>query len=244
MKGPFIAHRNVALILFIFSAIFGLRVTSYADVIPVGEPQKKTPLDNVKGGNAAPVFTDGERTIRRVTENTTAGVNIGRVVAATDADNQTLTYSLGGRDADAFDIDASTGQLQTKAALNYEAKNAYTVTITVSDGRLEDNIVVTVSVRNVNEAPVFADGENTIRQVAENTAAGVNFGPRVSATDPDANATLTYSLGGRDADAFDINSRTGQLQTKAALNYEAKNSYTVTVSVSDGSITNEITVTV
>ncbi|MXX27471.1 MAG: cadherin repeat domain-containing protein, partial [Caldilineaceae bacterium SB0668_bin_21] len=240
----FIAHRNVAFILIIFLAILGLRVTSYADVIPVGEPQKKAPLDNVKGGNTAPVFTDGERTIRRVTENTAAGVNIGRVVAATDADDQTLTYSLGGRDADAFDIDASAGQLKTKAALNYETKDSYTVTVTVSDGRLEDSIVVTVSVRNVNEAPVFVDGENTIRHVAENTAAGVNFGPRVSATDPDANATLTYSLSGRNADAFAINSRTGQLQTKAALNYETKDSYTVTVIVSDGSLTNEITVTI
>ena len=68
-------------------------------------------------------------------ENTPPGVNIGDPISATDPDEtdtaaiefgQTLTYSLEASadtdvaraDAAAFDIDASTGQLITKAPLN------------------------------------------------------------------------------------------------------------------------------
>ena len=44
-----------------------------------------------------------------------------------------MTYTIGGTDAASFGINSSTGQLQTKAALDYETKTAYTVIITVSD---------------------------------------------------------------------------------------------------------------
>ena len=52
---------------------------------------------NVTDANDAPIFTDGESTSRSVAENTATGNNIGSVVAATDADNDTLTYSLMAR---------------------------------------------------------------------------------------------------------------------------------------------------
>ena len=44
--------------------------------------------------NAPPVFDEGTATTRGVVENTAAGVDIGDPVAATDADNDALTYSL------------------------------------------------------------------------------------------------------------------------------------------------------
>ena len=64
--------------------------------------------------NNAPVFADATdgRSVS-VAENTAAGVDIGDPVAATDADNDMLTYTLGG-DGASFDID-STGQLMTMA---------------------------------------------------------------------------------------------------------------------------------
>ena len=55
----------------------------------------------------------------------------------------------------------------------------------------------------------------------------------MSATDPDDGDTLTYTLGGTDATVFSIIESTGQLRTKAALDSDAKASYTVTVSVRD-----------
>ena len=195
--------------------------------------------------NNAPVFTDGPTATRTIAENTVSGANIGSAVAATDADNDTLTYRLGGTDAASFSIVNTTGQLQTNAALDYETKTSYSVTVSVSDGKGgSDSITVTITVSDINErpprapktlnsAPVFTDGASTTRSVAENTASGQNIGSAVAATDAD-NDTLTYSLIGTDAAAFSIDRTSGQLQTNVALDYETDASYSVTVSVSDG----------
>ena len=214
--------------------------------------------------NVAPVFTAGTTTTRSIAENTATGVNIGTTVSATDADSDTLTYSLGETDAASFSIVSTTGQLQTKAALDYETKTSYSVTITVSDGTATDSITVTIIVTDqdetpasggletkdpptpmTNSAPVFSDGASTTRSIAENTATGTNIGTAVTATDANSGDTLTYSLGGIDAASFAIVSTSGQLQTKAALNYERKTSYSVTITVSDGNGgSDSITVTI
>ena len=57
----------------------------------------------------------------------------------------------------------------------------------------------------------------------------------MAATDPDNGDTLTYTLGGSDATSFAIDETTGQLKTKDTLNYEAKDTYTVTVTATDSS---------
>ena len=85
-----------------------------------------------------------------------------------------------------------------------------------------------------NSAPTFNEGTSTTRSVAENTASGQNIGAPVTATDTDTSDTLTYTLGGTDAADFGIVRSSGQLQTSAALDFETKDSYAVTVSVSDG----------
>ena len=199
--------------------------------------------------NRGPVFTEGASATRTVAENTARRENIGSPVAATDADNDSLTYTLSGTDAVAFDIISTTGQLRTKAALDYETKNAYTVTVAVSDGSLTASITVTITVTDVpevapNTAPAFTEGSSTSRSVAENTASGVNIGSPVVATDADSGTTLIYSLGGPSASSFDIEPLSGQLRTKRALDYETRASYTVTVTVTDGSLTASITVTI
>ena len=175
--------------------------------------------------NRAPVFTDGDSTTRVVVENTASGKNIGAAVAATDADTgDKLTYTLGGPDASSFSIISTSGQLQTNAALDYETKSSYSVTVTASDGSLTDSIIVTVNVRNLNEAPSFPT-ETATRTVAENTASGQDFGDPVQATDPDNADTLTYSLHRGDRGSFRINPSTGQLRTRAALDFETKKVY-------------------
>ena len=195
--------------------------------------------------NRAPVFTDGDSTTRSIAENTAADTNIGTAVVATDADNDTLTYTLSGTDAASFTIVGTSGQLKTSAALDFETKKSYTVTVTVSDSSLTDIINVTINVTDLDEnrAPEFTEGDSTTRSVAENTAADTNIGTAITATDAD-NDTLTYTLSGTDAADFAIVSTTGQLKTSAALDFETDSSYAVTVTVSDGSLTDTITVTI
>ena len=67
----------------------------------------------------APVFSANTAT-RSVAENAEIGANIGTPVIATDADTDTLTYTLGGDDVESFSIVDTSGQLQTKAELNFE----------------------------------------------------------------------------------------------------------------------------
>ena len=206
-------------------------------------------------GNVAPVFTDGVSITLNVDENTEADVNIGTPIAATDMDEgDTLTYTLGGIDAASFDIDAETGQLKTKAALDYETKSFYSVTITASDSLLTDTITVTINVTDVadNFAPTFTNGTITVRTIAENTGADVSIGAPITAIDTDSDADidddtddpLSYTLGGIDAVAFIIDTQTGQLKTKAVLDYENKSLYLVSVTASDGSLTDTIAVVI
>ena len=198
------------------------------------------------------VFTDGESTTRSVAENTAASENIGTAVTATGTGGA-LTYSLTGTDAASFDIDTATGQLQTKAALDYETKNSYSVTVGVAEGTETASITVTIDITNVNEVPSFPDSTDTTLEIAENTAAGTNIGDAVAAADPDIADTntdanpetstadaLTYSIDATSDTVFDIESSTGQLKTQAALDYEITDSYTVTVTVSDGALSASI----
>ena len=87
-----------------------------------------------------------------------------------------------------------------------------------------------------NRAPVFSEGASATRSVAENSAAGTAVGRRVTATDPDGNR-VTYSLVGGDTELFNIDSATGQISVAqgTSLDFEAKNSYTVSVRARDPS---------
>ena len=105
--------------------------------------------------NTAPEF-EAETAERSVEENTAAGMYIGAAVAATDAENDTLTYTLGGDDMASFDIDSATGQLMTMAALDFETRQTYMVTLKAEDSfGASDSIMVTITVTNMDEAPAF-----------------------------------------------------------------------------------------
>ena len=86
-------------------------------------------------GRNAPVFTDGPTATRSIPRNTPAGVNIGAPVSATDADNDVLTYSLGGPDGAGFALDRSSGQLLTKDPLTGILRTSYSVIVSVSDSK-------------------------------------------------------------------------------------------------------------
>ena len=71
-------------------------------------------------------------------EATDANVDVGDAVTAIDndidnADDSALFYLLSGRDAAPFTIDSGNGQISTSAALDYETKRSYSVTVTAVD---------------------------------------------------------------------------------------------------------------
>ena len=202
-------------------------------------------IDPVPGGatgqsrtNHAPVFEAGSSAVFILPENSAANVNVGLPLTATDQDEDTLTYTLSGADAGSFDLNAATGQLTTRegATYDYETQPAYALTVEAGDGNGGTaNIQVTVELTNVNEAPAFGEGSSATRQLAENSAAGVNVGAAVSASDPDGDA-LTYTLSGSAAGSFSIDASTGQVQTRSGViyDYETQTSYSLAVTANDG----------
>jgi MYXO-CTERM domain-containing protein len=177
--------------------------------------------------------------------NTTAGVDVG-VLTATDLDTcDKYSYSIaGGADAAVFSIDTATNTLRLAAGvLNFEAKASYAVTVRVTDyfGAFFDQ-ALTVSVNNVNEAPSI--GSQTF-SVNEDSANGTAVGT-VSASDPDAGDTKTFSItAGNTGSAFAISPTTGAITVNNTLSYATTPSYALTVKVTDsGGLFASATVTV
>lgn len=169
-------------------------------------------------------------------------------VVATDPDSPAVTYSIGGgADAAFFAIDAVTGVLSFVNAPDHEVpgdadgNNIYEVIVTASDGTLSDSQAISVSVSNVNEAPVLIGGTTLSVTLGENEAAVTTIG----ATDVDG-PSISYAIaGGNDAGLFAIDPNTGALTFVSAADFEAPadfgedNFYTLTVSASDGTNTVE-----
>ena len=218
------------------------------------------PVQDADPANTAPKFSDldpdtagvqDEEITREVKENTKDGVSLGEAINAGDTDGDLLIHSLGGPDADSFGIERTSGQLMTKAALDYETKKVYTVTITATDPSLAtDTVTVTINVTDEddkptitlrpaeNTAPTFADDAETDFMVYENMDAGAAVG-MVMATDEDGD-TLTYT---DDSGYFDVDDM-GNITTAMMLDHEAMASHMVTVTASDGEDDASIAVTV
>ena len=146
-------------------------------------------------------------TTRSVAENTAAGTDIGAPVGIAGTSG-TVTYTLGGTDAASFDIAAATGQLQTKAALDYETKSSYEVTVTATDSNGATDTTVTIEVTNVAELASAVTGAASVNH-AENDAGRVATYTASSSPDRD---DIVWSLSGDDAAHFSIDEPAGALR--------------------------------
>jgi Ca2+-binding RTX toxin-like protein/acid phosphatase family membrane protein YuiD len=183
----------------------------------------------------APVLTT---TSFSVAEN---ALSVGDVLAS-DADvpaDYALTYSIsGGADASRFSLDTNSGALSFINAPDYEipgdfdGDNIYELEITVSDGVHATSSAVTVSVTDVNEAPIdlSLSGDIVDEQAADGTVIGI-----VTATDPDTNDTALYTLVDDAGGRFAIDALSGELTVAdgTLLNYESASSHDITVRVTD-----------
>ena len=216
----------------------------------------EAPVQESRTANAAPRFVDqdlnspgdqSDRTSRKIAENTDAEEPIGNPVSAMDDDDELLIYTLAGADASSFDISRNDGQLMTKASLNFEARNSYSVVVTATDpSGASDSIQVTINVTNVHD-PVHITGTSRVSYPENGTEPVASF----TAFD-EAGHVIRWSVIGRDDDLFTIDD--GVLAFSAPPNYEdpqsavdsallsVRNVYRVTVIAAGG--TRSVTVTV
>ena len=153
-------------------------------------------------------------TTRSVDENTAAGVDIGEPVVATDSSG-TVSYSLGGTDAASFEIVVATGQLQTKAALDYETRTSYEVTVTGTDTDGSVTTTVAIGVSNVIELTTFSGP--TMVTFAENGAGRVATFSYSSDEDRDGIEWLTAGV---DRGLFSLDNPSGALRFLQAPDFE------------------------
>lgn len=150
-----------------------------------------------------------------------------------------VTYSLTGSGSTDFTIGSSSGVVTLSQALDYETRPSYALTVAASDGK--GGLVttsLTVTVTNQNDSPKSLHSSYSA-SIAENLNSGTKV-LQTSATDEDGN-TVTYSLSG--SAHFQI-SNTGMISTSIPLNYETKNSYSLTVTFSDGPLSDSKAVSI
>ena len=139
----------------------------------------RTALVTIADNDAPPEFGEGGDATRSVAENTPAGTPVGQPITATDADGDSVNYTLSGADAGAFTLDSATGQLMTRLPLDFETKAVYdSLTVTADDGHEHtDTLSLTVSVTDVNEPPPKPDAPSVTR----------------SSTSPSSELSVTWS---------------------------------------------------
>ena len=135
---------------------------------------------------------------------------------AQEEDFQYFTIGTGG----------SSGLLRFKTAGDYEEQQSYTVKVIADDSGAGEQQIFTININlnDVNEAPNFTSSASF--SADENQ---LSIGTIVAA-DPENNE-LTYTT---NSTGFAINAASGALTFTSAPDYETKNSYDLTVKVTDG----------
>ena len=176
-------------------------------VTPVNEPPTIT-------------TTSSSATALRQNENQTSRLYTYR---ATDPEQGTITWLVGGTDGRYFAIDER-GQFSFSESSppDFEQPgdsgrdNVYNVTIEVrDDGFNTSSLPVTVTVREVNEGPEVTSGQSAFT-ISENQDLPNAF---YTATDPEGGTVTRWNVGGRDGGDFTI-TQEGTLTFRNTPDYE------------------------
>ena len=171
-----------------------------------------------------------------VAENSNGTIHVATTM---DPEQESLTYSLSGTDADDFSINSSSGAISFISTPDYEVPtdantdNAYELTFEVSNGTTTTLQELVITVIDVDEAPTITSTPDA--SIPENTSTAIYT---ATATDPENNP-LSYSLSGTDAAHLTINSSSGAISFTTVPDYEnpadadANNVYALTLAVSD-----------
>ncbi|MHA7872123.1 MAG: cadherin domain-containing protein, partial [Hyphococcus sp.] len=152
-------------------------------------------------------------------------------LSAVDPDaGDTAVFSLSDDPSGLFEVVGNELKLKDGVSLDHEAQDAYEVTLAVEDSA--GNVyteTVTVNVADINETPVdiALSGDTVDENHAGATVA------TLSASDPDAGDTATFSLADDPSGLFEVIGNELKLKDGASLDHEAQDAYELTLSVED-----------
>ncbi|NCY03627.1 MAG: cadherin repeat domain-containing protein, partial [Planctomycetia bacterium] len=196
-----------------------------------------------------PVFTSGAT--GSVAENSPISTPIYTAVVS-DADgtpaNRAVSYSIkaGVGDAAFVQIDPATGVVTLLAAPVFATKPSYAFTVVATNAGTGATLVaeqaVDVAVTTVNAAPTGVSLANVTSAIAENsfTLIPIQVADIVIADDPLGTNTIT--LTGADAGSFLVGGPGLYLKAGVVLDFEAKQTYAVTVNVADTTVAGSVPV--
>jgi hypothetical protein len=162
-------------------------------------------------------------------ENSALDTVVGTLSASDPDAGDTVIYTLVDSAEGRFSL--VNGQIQVAGTLDRETATSHTIRVRATDRAgaglsYEQDLVVTVA--NVNATPTGIAISAAV--AAENSPSGTVVGT-LSATDPDAGDTFTYTLVDDAEGRFKIVD--GQLQVVGSLDYETAASRTIRVQVTD-----------
>ena len=161
---------------------------------------------------------------------------VGTIAISDPDDGDTLTLSIGGGpDAESFTL-SSSNVLSFKQAADFETKTLYVVRLFLSDGQTTVFQDIGVVITDLNDvAPSFTTASTF--SVQENSAIIGLVGAA------DADSGFTFSISGSE---MLINPDGSMLRFVSLPDYETKNSYSATVTATDGvnTTTQQITVNI
>nr|KAF6346486.1 FAT atypical cadherin 4 [Pipistrellus kuhlii] len=184
-----------------------------------------------------------------IQENEPGGSYI-TTVSATDPDlglNGTIKYSISAGDRSRFQVNAQSGVISTRMALDREERTAYQLQVVAMDGgnlQSPNQAVVTITVLDTQDnPPVFSQAAYSF-VVFENVALGYHVGS-VSASTMDLNSNISYLITtGDQKGMFAINQVTGQLTTGSVIDREEQSFYQLKVVASGGTVTGDTLVNI
>ncbi|XP_048189325.1 protocadherin Fat 4 [Perognathus longimembris pacificus] len=184
-----------------------------------------------------------------IQENEPGGTYV-TTVSASDPDlgpNGTVRYAISAGDRSRFQINAQSGVISTRMALDREEKTAYQLQVVATDGgnlQSPNQAIVTITVLDTQDnPPVFSQAAYSF-VVFENVALGYQVGG-VSATSMDLNTNITYVITtGDQRGVFAIHQATGQLTTASAIDREEQSFYQLKVVASGGAVAGDTVVNI
>jgi VCBS repeat-containing protein len=146
--------------------------------------------------NDAPVVTQGSSVAVTMSENSSPTAWVVPTLTASDADDDSIEWSLYAAPANGFA--SVTGIGDSPSIFTYWPNNNYSgidsFIVKASDGVFSTNVTVGVSVLHVNVPPAIDQGESVSVSMSEDGFPISWSAPPLTVTDPDSSNVLTWNL--------------------------------------------------
>ncbi|ANY66809.1 hypothetical protein BBD42_10300 [Paenibacillus sp. BIHB 4019] len=209
-----------------------------------GQDVFKVLVSDGKGGTATSTVTITVNSVNDlpVTSNDTATTNknektTGQVIAS-DADGDTLTYSISKQgNYGGADVDSATGAWEYTPMLGYYGQDEFEIEVSDGNGGIATS-TISVTIVNVNVAPTTSDDTATTDEDTSTTG-------QVTATDADGDV-LEYSVSQQATNGTaTVDAITGEWEYTPNTNYHGQDVFKIEVNDGNGgTATSTITVTV